>query len=196
MNSTPDDPERDDPADESPAANSPAADNLGDDVPASQGDESPPAPGDAAPDAAAPPPVPQSPADVPPIVSPPPAWSPASETLATSPYGPGIGAEPHPDTPVPPAPPKPQGPSIGVGITSGCALQVVALAIFIGMLSMMMTTGLWGALWAFILIPVVAIGLMFVKSLRRFATGILIVSAATWLVVLGPCIALMGGFTV
>nr|BFF10112.1 hypothetical protein GCM10025699_14150 [Microbacterium flavescens] len=57
-------------------------------------------------------------------------------------------------------------------------------------------TSIWGLLWPFILVPVLAGLLMFSQRWRRFATGVLIVSAATWLIVIGPCLGLLGGLWV
>ncbi len=53
---------------------------------------------------------------------------------------------------------------------------------------------IWGFLWPFILIPVLAGALMFSRRWRRFATGVLIVSAATWIIVIGPRMGMMGGW--
>ena len=49
----------------------------------------------------------------------------------------------------------------------------------------------FGALWPFILVTIGAALLMLSKRWRRFATGVLIVAAAPWIVVIGPCIALL-----
>ena len=45
--------------------------------------------------------------------------------------------------------------------------------------------------WPFILITVLAALLLFSKRWGRFATGILIVSAALWVVAIGPCYPLI-----
>jgi len=45
--------------------------------------------------------------------------------------------------------------------------------------------------WPFILITVLAALLLLSKRWRRFATGMLIVSAALWVVVIGPCYPLL-----
>jgi hypothetical protein len=78
---------------------------------------------------------------------------------------------------------------VGAGVATGCGLQVLALILF------WLTAGLigtfFGLLWPFILITVAAGALMFSHRWRRFATGALIVCAATWIVVIGPCIALL-----
>ena len=125
-------------------------------------------------------------------------------------------AEPPPEgylpayPPIPPAPPEqaPQGqspfdaqppeekdsrPGVGPGVATGCGLQVLAVILFF------LTAGLiptfFGALWPFILFTIGAALLMLSKRWRRFATGVLIVAAASWIVVIGPCIAIINGFS-
>ena len=65
------------------------------------------------------------------------------------------------------------------------------LAVVLFFLTAGLITGFFGALWPFILVTVGAALLMISKRWRRFATGVLIVSAAAWIVVIGPCIALL-----
>ena len=92
-------------------------------------------------------------------------------------------------------------PSLGAGVGIGFA------ALFVGVLLLLFGSpvlgwlydlgwdvGIWGFLWPFILIVIVGVVLMFSQKWRRFATGYLIVAAAFWLIVLGPCIALLSGF--
>ena len=81
---------------------------------------------------------------------------------------------------------------IGAGIGIGCGLQFLAGLIFL--FTMFAAGSMWGPLLPAILITVAAIVGMFFARWRRFSTGVLIVSAATWLIFLGPCIALVGGF--
>jgi hypothetical protein len=84
------------------------------------------------------------------------------------------------------APSKPPG--VWLGLLAGCGMQILGLVIFMTMVTL--TTNLFGALWGFMLFTVAAIALMFSKRWRRFATGILIISAATWIIVIGPCLGL------
>jgi hypothetical protein len=101
----------------------------------------------------------------------------------------------------PQGPPPPRRPSLGAGVGIGFA------ALFVGVLLLIFGSpvlgwlyelgwdvGIWGFLWPFILIVLVGVVLMFSQKWRRFATGYLIVAAAFWLIVLGPCIALLSGF--
>lgn len=81
-------------------------------------------------------------------------------------------------------------PGVGAGVATGCGLQVLGVIAFF--LSLGVAT-FYGALWPFIVITVAAAALMFSRRWRRFATGVLIVSAATWIIVIGPCIALLSG---
>jgi hypothetical protein len=93
----------------------------------------------------------------------------------------------------PAAPAKPEGPGVAAGVGTGCAVHILGVAlIFLTSLAMY---GVWGILGPFILIAVVAGLLMIWPNLRRFAAGMLIVVAAAWITVLGPCVALLTGFS-
>ena len=135
-------------------------------------------------------PVPPPSAGFPPPV--PPAPSPAPVPPAMYPAAP-LGPAP--------GPPVRRRPSLGAGVGIGFA------ALFVGVLLLIFGSpvlgwlydlgwdvGVWGFLWPFILIVIVGVVLMFSQKWRRFATGYLIVTAAFWLIVLGPCIALLSGF--
>ena len=97
--------------------------------------------------------------------------------------------------PEPPSPPEPPGPGrtpgIGAGVATGCGLHVLALTFIIAVLG---AYSVFGFVWPFALVAVAAAVLMFWKRWRRFATGILIVAAASWLVFIGPCIGLMASW--
>lgn len=88
-----------------------------------------------------------------------------------------------------PADAEPKRPGVGPGVATGCGVQVLALILFF--LTAGIIPSFYGALWPFILFTVAAALLLISKRWRRFATGALIVCAATWIVVLGPCIALI-----
>ncbi|MGX4514716.1 hypothetical protein ACWJV6_20875, partial [Clostridioides difficile] len=97
-----------------------------------------------------------------------------------------------PGTGIPSAPPAGgRGPGVGVGVGLGCAAHVIAFPLML--VSLMAAAGIWGALWPFYVIGVAAIVGMFFESSRKVSTGVLIVSAAAWIVFLGPCVALAGG---
>ena len=76
-------------------------------------------------------------------------------------------------------------PSVGAGVGIAFVLYFVGLALFTGTASAIPYPLL--KLWPFLLITVLAAVLLFSKRWRRFATGILIVSAAIWIIVIGPC---------
>lgn len=145
-------------------------------------------------------PVPEPPAaDSPPPEAPPvePPESRAVPPVPPSPYGPpGYAQYAPPAAPnafagAPGAVPQARDgrPGVGPGVATGCGLQVLAVVLFF--LTAGLITGIFGALWPFILVTVGAALLMISKRWRRFATGVLIVSAAAWIVVIGPCIALL-----
>ncbi|MFJ6678269.1 hypothetical protein ACIQLK_03965 [Microbacterium sp. NPDC091382] len=81
---------------------------------------------------------------------------------------------------------------MGIGAGIGCGAYVLGGLLAIGLISV----GLIGFLAPFVIIAVVGIALMFSARTRGIGTGILIVTAAAWILVLGPCVALLspGGF--
>jgi hypothetical protein len=150
-----------------------------------------PRPGE--PSAAPPPGPPASPYTPPPI-------PPGPLSAVPAPYG-----VPPPDSPAPPpgsydvwppdepsATPRSARPGVGAGVATGCGLQVLAVILFFATSALMFN--FLGALWPFILVTVGSALLMLSPRWRRFATGALIVCAATWIIAIGPCIALLGGF--
>ncbi|GAA1981568.1 hypothetical protein GCM10009777_13930 [Microbacterium pumilum] len=170
----------------------------------SEHEEPPPPAGPEAPEAAAPeqtasPGEPSVPTEPPPAESSPDETPPGEPPVAT----PSAMAYP----PVPPAPPQGQSPfeqqppeekdsrpGVGPGVATGCGLQVLAVILFF--LTAGIIPSFFGALWPFILFTIGAALLMLSRRWRRFATGALIVAAATWIVVIGPCIAIINGFGV
>jgi hypothetical protein len=116
---------------------------------------------------------------------------PAPEPVPAQPMPPGPSLQPEP--PLPPgaasaAPVKDTRPGVWAGVGTGCGLHVIGIILMFTLLSVV--GSIWGWLAPFIAIPVIAGALMFSRTWRRFATGILIVSAAAWIVVIGPCIGL------
>jgi hypothetical protein len=125
----------------------------------------------------------------------PPGSVPPPQSLPTYQVPPGYQAPPggpfgYPGSPD--APPPKQGPSfgagIGIGVGIGCGAYVVGGIVMLATISLI--GNIFGFIWPFILIVVAAIVMMFFARTRPIATGILIVSAAAWVVVIGPCLAL------
>src|SRR4051812_40317301 len=106
------------------------------------------------------------PGDPPPPVAPAPGGQP--------PVYAAPGSAPFP----PPPEPEPQRPGVGPGVATGCGVQVLALILFF--LTAGIIPGFYGALWPFVLFTVGAALLLISWRWRRFATGTLIVCAATW----------------
>ncbi|BDV31884.1 hypothetical protein Microterr_25440 [Microbacterium terricola] len=77
----------------------------------------------------------------------------------------------------------------------GCGLYVIGGLLVISGLTAASLWGVWGFVLPFIVILVAGAVMMFFPKTRRMATGILIVSAGAWLVVIGPCLALLGGMS-
>jgi hypothetical protein len=92
------------------------------------------------------------------------------------------------------AAPKGVRPGLGAGLATGCGLQVLAVILFF--VTAGIALGFFGALWPFILVTVGSALLMLSKRWRRFATGALIISAAAWITIIGPCVLILnGGFS-
>ena len=146
------------------------------------------------------------PTDDPPAVAAEPATPPAAAfppPVPPAPYPSPLPPAMYPAAPLGPAqgPPPRKRPSLGAGVGIGfAALFVAVLLLFLtlaasySLYEMGLDLGVWAFLWPFILIVIVGVVLMFSQKWRRFATGYLIVAAAFWLIVLGPCIALLSGF--
>ncbi|MFT4229294.1 MAG: hypothetical protein QM602_03285 [Microbacterium sp.] len=115
---------------------------------------------------------------------------------------PGYPGPPYPGYPGPPYlgyPPPRQGIGfggwVGIGVAIGVGLQVLAVVLMLLSAGLGIDfVGVWGLLWPFALVAVAAIAMMFFRKTRGAATGILIVAAATFLIVIGPCIAMLSGF--
>ena len=80
-------------------------------------------------------------------------------------------------------------PGIGAGIATGIGLQFLGLIMFQGTALAIPYPLL--KLWPFILITLLAAALLISKRWRLFAAGVIIVAAATWIVVIGPCYELL-----
>lgn len=127
---------------------------------------------------------------------------------APFPHTPYPGA-PYPGAPYPGGhgsggwtPPEParRGLSFGAGLGIGTAIGVVAHGIGVAAMFAFLEAlggagGLLGFLWPFLLIAAAAGVMMFFAPTRSFATGILIIAAAMWLVIIGPCIALVASLS-
>ncbi|SJN16691.1 hypothetical protein FM104_01040 [Microbacterium esteraromaticum] len=106
-----------------------------------------------------------------------------------------MGYAPGPWQATPPPPRK--GLSFGAGLGIGIAIGVVAHALGVGAMFLGMSIVGGGTpivfLWPFILIALAAAVMMFFAKTRSFATGILIIAASMWLLIIGPCILLLTG---
>jgi len=89
------------------------------------------------------------------------------------------------------------GARLAIGIGIGLAAHVVGVAAVFALAPILSemsdVLGPMTVLWPFVLIAVVGIVLMFFVRPRPYATGILIAAAAMWLIIIGPCIALLTG---
>ncbi|KRC61077.1 hypothetical protein ASE14_09035 [Agromyces sp. Root81] len=79
-------------------------------------------------------------------------------------------------------------PGIGLGAVTGCGAYLLAVVIGLALLTI---SNVIGFFIPSVVVVVAAVALMFFPKWRRFATGILIVSAAMWIIVLGPCLGML-----
>ncbi|REJ07818.1 hypothetical protein DY023_02300 [Microbacterium bovistercoris] len=94
-----------------------------------------------------------------------------------------------------PRPPEKSGPGIGAGVGIGCGAHVLGFLLFMATGSLLPYT--WGAVkfvWPFVLVLILSVALLIVPRTRRIGAGMTIVAAAAWIIVIGPCIGLIGGF--
>jgi hypothetical protein len=91
----------------------------------------------------------------------------------------------------------PKRPPLWAGLLVGFALQLVGLFVTLALLtvtfSMSGSGGIFLLLLPFIVLLVGPALLMISWRWRRFAAGMLIISAAVWLIVIGPCLGLALG---
>ncbi|MEW2012647.1 MULTISPECIES: hypothetical protein [Microbacterium] len=139
--------------------------------------------------------APQGPPAGEPTAGPPSPTPPQGPPYPTPPYPGAPGISPEPPGYAQAAGPRPRsfGAGVGIGTGIGCGAYVLGGLLAIALIS----TGLVGFLIPFVIIAIVGAALMFSARTRPIGTGILIVTAAAWILVLGPCIALIapGGFT-
>ncbi|MGW9631792.1 hypothetical protein ACWGST_13905 [Agromyces sp. NPDC055520] len=135
-------------------------------------------------------PMPDEPEPQPqPQPQPEPAPQPAPPPTAPPVYGPATGGPP-PDQAQPAPTGLSKGAGIGVGVGIGCGAHIIGFGLMFVAIG---SATIFGWLWPYIVIAVTAIVLMFFQRTRSIATGMLIIVAAAWIIVLGPCIALLGG---
>lgn len=96
-----------------------------------------------------------------------------------------------PYLPQPPRSGLGEGAKIGIGTGIGCVSYVLAFFLFLGTASALSRAGGAAYFVSFGIPVLVGIGLLFARRTRGFGVGILIISAAAWLVVIGPCAGLM-----
>lgn len=156
-------------------------------------------------DATPPPPPPVSPP--PPPVSPPPPSvgmpslppTPPPTPPASPPYAapaPGYTVSNGQGQPFAPPPRTPLsfGAWLSIGLGIGVAVQIVAILLAFATASFTGPYGFFAFFWPYGLVVLACAVLMFFPRTRAATTGVLIITAASWLLFIGPCIALLGGF--
>lgn len=85
------------------------------------------------------------------------------------------------------------GAKVGIGTGIGCLSYIVAFVLFLSVISALSFAGTAAYFVIFGLPVLIGIGLLFSPRSRGIGVGMLIVSAAAWLIVIGPCIGLISG---
>src|SRR5699024_10914100 len=90
--------------------------------------------------------------------------------------------------------PRQQNLSFGAKVGIGAGVGLILAAIVVGLMFWAAMMGQWYlALIITLAVPVAAVIGMIFRQLRPFATGVLIIMAAAWIVIIGPCMALFYG---
>lgn len=88
--------------------------------------------------------------------------------------------------------PAPSGLSFGAKLAIGIVIGVfLAILLLFGVLFIGVAAGLEAGLFIALLVPSVIGALMFSEKIKPYATGILIILAATWLIIIGPCLLII-----
>lgn len=141
-----------------------------------------PTPAEPSPDEPAPEPGPAEPAPAEPAPDRPSAEEPPAEAPVPPPY----------DASAPPRTGLSMGAGIGVGVGIGCGAHIIAILLMFATLTLAFSAGstIFALVWPFVLVALVAIAMLFFQKTRGVAIGMLIVAAAAWIVVLGPCLGM------
>lgn len=81
------------------------------------------------------------------------------------------------------------GAGIGIGTAVGCGSLLLALMLFFGLANL----GTAFSIGAFVLPLILGAVLLFWRKTRGIGVGVLIISAAAWIVVIGPCLGMLNG---
>ena len=82
---------------------------------------------------------------------------------------------------------------MGVGAGLGCLAMVLAFVIMLFLGTMGYLFGMPRTLMPFIVVTIGGIVLMLPRKTRRIGLGFTIVTAASWLVLIGPCAGILAG---
>ncbi|MFE6736369.1 hypothetical protein [Microbacterium sp. NPDC057650] len=97
------------------------------------------------------------------------------------------------------SPTEKSAPGIGAGAGIGCGLHVIAFVIWLALISVIasgeasiLTSTIPGRLAPFLVVAAISLGLLIPARTRRMGAGMTIVAAASWLIVIGPCLGFLG----
>ncbi|WP_251443618.1 hypothetical protein [Microbacterium sp. USTB-Y] len=81
------------------------------------------------------------------------------------------------------------GAGIGVGTAVGCVSMILALILFFSLANL----GMAFSIGAVVLPLILGAVLLIWRQTRGIGVGVLIISAAAWIIVIGPCLGLLNG---
>ncbi|MBL5974072.1 MAG: hypothetical protein D3X82_10015 [Candidatus Leucobacter sulfamidivorax] len=97
-----------------------------------------------------------------------------------------------PQTAPTPRDPRPGG-SIWGGVGIGCGAYVLFGALMLPLIGAGLFAGFGGLILYFLVPAIVGVFVALSERARRIGLGMLIAAAASWLVVIGPCMGLLSG---
>ncbi len=104
---------------------------------------------------------------------------------------PGPGPQPSEERPPPDLPRE--GGSLWGGIGIGCGVYVLLGMLMLPLISAGLFAGFGGLILYFLIPAIIGVVVAASERARRVGLGMLIAAAATWLVVIGPCMGLLSG---
>lgn len=132
-------------------------------------------------------------------VSPPPAPAPEQAPSPETVRPPDWAGDAPPTTGDPVGPPEKSAPGIGAGVGIGCGAHVLGFVIWLVLISVIasgeasiLASTFLSPLAPFIVLAVVSLALLIPARTRRMGAGMTIVAAASWLIVIGPCLGAFG----
>ncbi len=107
------------------------------------------------------------------------------------PVAPGYAPSNGQGVPMPQRPGLSFGAKLAIGLGIGFAAHLLGVFAMLATMNALSDLGFLAAVWPFVLIALATIVMMFFPRTRPFATGMLILAATLWLVIIGPCVVIL-----